>query len=74
MRAYSCYGGVRGDCNHKHRTIRAARKCLLSDDRDCERAGGYSDRTQLRVFEGANEAELSDAEIEEWHCDHLDLV
>jgi len=41
---YKCVGSVRGSCGHSHQTIAAADKCIASDQRDCARAGGYSDR------------------------------
>lgn len=48
---YTTTGPVRGSCGHRHRTPKAALACLADDHRDCQRAGGYSDRV-LRAIEG----------------------
>lgn len=41
---YLCKGSVRGWCGRKHLTLAAAERCLRADQRECKRAGGYSDR------------------------------
>lgn len=46
-----CEGSVRGNCWHKHRTIRGALKCLKDDQIGCERQGGYSDRELVAYSE-----------------------
>jgi hypothetical protein len=66
MRTYACAGNVRGNCGHKHRTIKAAHDCFQADYRDCERAGGYSDRSKLRVYEDGEPVDPTQDEIEEW--------
>jgi hypothetical protein len=49
MVTYKLIGSVRGSCGHTHRTLKAAAKCLVADQRYCEIRGGYSDRS-LAVF------------------------
>lgn len=47
MTRFTCWGSVRGDCGHVHRTAAAAQRCCDRDDRDCRRGcppDGYSDR------------------------------
>jgi hypothetical protein len=46
---YITDGSVRGDCGHRHRTMRTAHKCLLRDRDGCQSQGGYSDRDIYRV-------------------------
>ena len=60
---YITYGGVRGDCGHRHRTIEGAAKCLESDQKGCNRQGGYSDRSVRRMLNG-EEVDLSAVERE----------
>jgi len=45
---YTTRGNIRGCCGHKHRSLDAAIRCVLADQRDCERACGYSDRQAVR--------------------------
>ena len=47
---YETYGDVRGSCDHNHRTIEAAERCLEKDSRGCKKQGGYSDRSIYRVI------------------------
>ena len=49
---YSVSGSVRGDCGHKHRSIKTARRCYLRDHKGCQSQGGYSDRTTIHAYEG----------------------
>ena len=44
MQTYTTVGAVRGSCNHQHRTIDSALRCLRQDQRGCKTTGGYSDR------------------------------
>jgi hypothetical protein len=46
---YTTRGSVRGSCGHKHRSIETAARCQLGDQKDCNQAGGYSDRQVVRV-------------------------
>ena len=51
MDTFTTIGSVRGSCDHQHRSIRAAVKCIDLDDRSCKRGCGsstYSDRTVKR--------------------------
>jgi len=41
---YTTWGPVRGDCGHRHHSIRAAERCLASDRQGCASQGGSSDR------------------------------
>ena len=61
---YVCSGLVRGDCGHKHRSMRAAFACLQSDKKGCYSLGGgaYSDREVCR----ADGADFSEVEREEY--------
>jgi hypothetical protein len=54
MTTYESYGGVRGGCGHKHRTIEAALRCGDKDGRACASLGGgaYSDRGAVRRTDG----------------------
>lgn len=45
---YYTEGNVRGACDHKHKTPRAAGACSARDMRGCRRQGGYSDRWLYR--------------------------
>ncbi len=63
---YTTQGNVRGECGHSHRSMMTAVKCLRRDGRDCERAGGYSDR-MVRVDLGEGEwRHLNDDEWQEY--------
>jgi len=42
---YFTDGSVRGSCEHKHKTIETAQRCLDSDHIGCHYQGGYSDRS-----------------------------
>lgn len=44
MTTYTTTGKVRGCCQHRHRTIKAALDCLSRDLNYCCERGGYSDR------------------------------
>lgn len=67
---YTLTGSVRGNCGHNHRTIEAAAECCLRDQRDCNRAGGYSDRN-LRVIEDGETREPNESEYLAI-CDRID--
>ena len=41
---YTTWGSIRGGCDHEHRTLGAAYRCLRRDERGCAAQGGYSDR------------------------------
>ena len=47
--AYTTSGSVRGDCGHRHRSIRMAVQCQRRDQRECSSVGGYSDRRVVRT-------------------------
>jgi len=55
MELYTTWGSVRQGCNHGHRSIKAAEKCIRADNRGCHWQGGYSDRF-IWVISDANEA------------------
>jgi len=73
MTQYTTNGSIRGSCGHRHRTIKAAVRCLAAERRRCNRARGYSDREVIRVdgaalnheelIELAAEDSLTEAEI-----------
>lgn len=41
---YTTIGSVRGCCDHKHRSLLTAMKCIGRDHDGCAKQGGYSDR------------------------------
>lgn len=49
---YTTTGKVRGNCGHRHQSILAAYACQRRDSRQCQRAGGYSDRSVYLVEGG----------------------
>ena len=49
MPRYTCRGPVRGSCGTWHRSIEAAARCCLRDQRNCAAAGGYSDRWPVHL-------------------------
>ena len=51
MKTYYLTGRVRGNCGHRHHSLRAAARCHNVDSRACAKQGGYSDRT-LRLAGG----------------------
>jgi hypothetical protein len=55
MELYTTWGTVRQGCNHAHRSIKAAKKCILADRRGCRWQGACSDRF-IRVISHADEA------------------
>ena len=63
-RTYSISGDVRGQCYHRHRSIRTAYMCFVRDYKACERIGGYSDRWALRAYENGERVELYNDEQE----------
>jgi len=65
-RTYSISGNVRGQCYHRHRSIRTAYKCFVQDYKACERIGCYSDRWTLRAYENGKRVNLCDDEKELW--------
>ena len=48
---YACIGRVRRWCGHVHHSFGAAVRCREKDRRDCQRHGGYSDRTIMRIVD-----------------------
>lgn len=56
---FTCWGPVRGCCNHLHNSTETAKKCLKQDQENCQAQGGYSDRhlravqcrDQLRTYD-----------------------
>jgi hypothetical protein len=46
---YRNFGDVRGDCGHRHRTLKGARACQAADQRYCMRQGGYTDWVIWRI-------------------------
>ena len=66
MRTYSISGVIRGQCYHRHRSIRTAHLCFVQDCKACERHGGYSDRWALRAYENGKRVALYDDEQELW--------
>lgn len=64
--SYTTRGHVRGTCGHKHRTIKAAQKCVQRDREGCRAQGGYSDRMVCAVSgEPRNDAERLELELAE---------
>ena len=63
---YTTQGNVRGCCEHKHRTIEAAKRCIDRDHAGCVRQGGYSDRTV--VYSDGSELSSDDQD----YVDNLD--
>lgn len=52
MKAYTCWGSVRGGCGKAHRTIVAALSCQRHDHHGCAQSqGGYSDRATRQIDE-----------------------
>lgn len=51
---FKCYGSVRGECGHLHRTIEGAVKCKKRDNSGCKSQGGYSDRNIVAVENNIN--------------------
>jgi hypothetical protein len=41
---YSTYGVQRGCCNHVHRTVEDALRCMIEDIYHCKASGCHSDR------------------------------
>lgn len=62
MATYTNRGSVRGECGHRHRTIRAALACQERDDRGCRSQGGHSDRFLVRT---------DGEDLTEWEHDEL---
>jgi hypothetical protein len=63
---YTTTGSVRGNCGHRHKTVRAAAACAEKDARDCRSlsGGAYSDRS-VRAIEGGRERDLNNIESAE---------
>lgn len=63
--AYTCSGPVRGNCNHSHKTLNGATRCLVRDRNACNKLGGgsYSDREVVKYVDGSP-YRLSEAEAE----------
>jgi hypothetical protein len=62
MAYYTCWGSVRGNCGHYHKSIEAAEKCIARDDRGCAAQGGYSDRS-IRVIDSPDELKRYDVTV-----------
>ena len=45
---YTTKGTVRGNCGHKHRTLKSVHKFIERDQNGCAKQGGYSDRYIVR--------------------------
>jgi len=55
---YTTWGSVRGCCGHRHRTLKAAKRCLEKDQRACANLPGgnaYSDR-HIRIADSGDTA------------------
>ena len=57
---YVMDGSVRGQCNHKHRTIKGLARCLKQDRKACRSQGGYSDRYPFKMVDGKLEDLVGD--------------
>jgi hypothetical protein len=62
---YTCRGNVRGCCEVRHGSLKAASKCQQSDQRACKKVGGYSDRKVVRINEYGRFEDLSEGEFAE---------
>ena len=66
---YITKGPVRGQCDHKHRSLVSAFRCQAKDSRACKQSGGYSDRSLIIVENGivraieCNDISASDARV-----------
>lgn len=70
--AYSTHGSVCGSCDHRHRSISTARRCINRDQSACASQGGYSDRYVVALNEAA-ERELEmvgELDMEEEYSDY----
>ena len=45
-------GNIRGSCEHKHRTLKGAVRCMNRDSVICKSQGGYSDRNVYETKDG----------------------
>ena len=54
IKYYITRGSVRGQCSHKHNTMKGAIKCLDMDCKGCASQGGYSDRRIMAVHASGN--------------------
>lgn len=61
MTTYTTIGSIRGCCDHNHRTLTGAARCLAKDQKGCESQGGYSDR-RIVVLTATGTRPLSEAE------------
>ena len=43
-RRFTCYGPIRGSCNHAHKSRTTATACVIMDERYCRRLDGHTDR------------------------------
>lgn len=62
---YFCAGNVRGNCGHKHKTLKGAWRCWLADCKSCKKSGGYSDRN-VKASNNGIARSLNDHEFDEW--------
>jgi len=65
-RTYTTIGDIRGECGHRHRTLRTAAICYHRDSVGCDSHGGYSDR-RLVVEEGNDIVTATHKEMEEYN-------
>ena len=66
-RTYTTIGDIRGECGHRHRTLRTAAICRHRDSVGCVSHGGYSDRRLYAVEEGDDIVIPSNDEREEYN-------
>ena len=60
-RYYKAAGSVRGECSHRHRSVRTAYKCAVKDGDGLD-GGSYSDRS-ARAFEEGVQVDLTPEEL-----------
>ena len=65
-RTYTTAGDIRGECGHRHRTLRTAAICYHRDSVGCGSQGGYSDR-RLVVEEGNDVVTATNDELEKYN-------
>lgn len=66
MAIYVCEGNVRGRCNHLHKSLVTAVRCLRKDRAGCasQSNGSYSDRDIYELVDGyARELSVADVDL-----------
>jgi hypothetical protein len=67
---YTTIGSVRGSCDHKHKSLATAWKCVRKDQRACAGLPGgnsYSDRQVKAVGRDLTEQELDELyDLDQW--------